>query len=385
MTQTLPAGSGGGGAIAAADSADEAKIAVAPQWKLVWWGFKKHKLAMAGAIVTLLVYLIAIFSPFLATYSTGYFKADYAYAPPQRLHVVDDGKLGLYVYGYRSEQHPETLALTWSVDETKKIPVKLFAKGEEYKLFGVIPSDTHFIGPAAGTTKAQPMYLLGADKNGHDLLSRIIHGSLISMSIGLIGVFVSFILGILLGGLSGFFGGAIDTAIQRVIEFFMAVPTLPLWLGLAAAIPQGWGPFQRYFAITVILSLIGWTDIARVVRGKFLGLRQEEFVMAAQVDGATQGRIIFRHMLPSFTSHLIASLSLSIPGMILAETSLSFLGLGLQEPAVSWGVLLQQAQQIRVVQTAPWLLIPGACVVIVVLALNFFGDGMRDAADPYKN
>jgi peptide/nickel transport system permease protein len=385
MTQTLPADSGGGGALAAADTATEAKIAVAPQWKLVWWGFKKHKLAMAGAIVTLLVYLIAIFSPFLATYSTGYFKADYAYAPPQRLHVIDDGKVGLYVYGYKSTQDPDSLALTWSIDESKKIPVKFFAKGEEYKLFGFIPSDIHLLGPAAGTMKSQPMYLLGADKNGHDLLSRIIHGSLISMSIGLIGVFVSFILGILLGGLSGFFGGAIDTAIQRVIEFFMAVPTLPLWLGLAAAIPQGWGPFQRYFAITVILSLIGWTDIARVVRGKFLGLRQEEFVMAAQVDGATQPRIIFRHMLPSFTSHLIASLSLSIPGMILAETSLSFLGLGLQEPAVSWGVLLQQAQQIRVVQTAPWLLIPGACVVIVVLALNFFGDGMRDAADPYKN
>lgn len=385
MTQTLPADSGGGSALAAADTATEAKIAVAPQWKLVWWGFKKHKLAMAGAIVTLIVYLIAIFSPFLATYSTSYFKADYAYAPPQRLHLVDNGDVGLFVYGYKSTQDPDTLALTWSIDESKKIPVKLFAKGEEYKLFGFIPSDIHLIGPAAGTMNSQPMYLLGADKNGHDLLSRIIHGSLISMSIGLIGVFVSFILGILLGGLSGFFGGAIDTAIQRVIEFFMAVPTLPLWLGLAAAIPQGWGPFQRYFAITVILSLIGWTDIARVVRGKFLGLRQEEFVMAAQVDGATQPRIIFRHMLPSFTSHLIASLSLSIPGMILAETSLSFLGLGLQEPAVSWGVLLQQAQQIRVVQTAPWLLIPGACVVIVVLALNFFGDGMRDAADPYKN
>ncbi|GAB3437069.1 ABC transporter permease [Flindersiella endophytica] len=363
---------------------EESKVAVAPQWKLVWWAFKKHKVALVCAIVTLLVYLIALFSPFLAPYSTEYFRADYAYAPPQRLHILDDGKLGLFVYAYKSKQDPETLELSWSTDETKKVPVRLFTKGEDYKLFGLIPSDIHLLGPATGT-KGQPMYLFGADKNGHDLLSRIIHGSLISMSIGLIGVIVSFILGILLGGVSGFFGGIADTVIQRVIEFFSSVPTLPLWLGLAAAVPADWGPLSRYFAITVILSVIGWTHIARQVRGKFLALREEDFVMAAKVDGASQPRIIFRHMLPSFTSHLIASLSLSIPGMILAETSLSFLGLGLQEPTVSWGVLLQQAQNIRSVQTAPWLLIPGLCVVVVVLALNFFGDGMRDAADPYKN
>jgi peptide/nickel transport system permease protein len=212
----------------------------------------------------------------------------------------------------------------------------------------------------------------------------MIHGSLISMSIGLVGVTIALLLGILLGGVSGYVGGAVDTVIQRIIEFIMSVPAIPLWLALAAAVPPDWGPLQRYFAITVILSLIGWTDLARVVRGRFLGLRQEEFVTAAHVDGASQPRIIFRHMLPSFTSHLIASLSLSIPGMILAETALSFLGLGLQAPTVSWGVLLQEAQNIRAIETAPWLLLPGAAVVITVLALNFFGDGMRDAADPYK-
>jgi peptide/nickel transport system permease protein len=333
--------------------------------------------------VTLLIYLLAIFAEFLAPYSSGHYDPEYAYAPPQRLHFVDDGDWGLYVYGYKSEQDPETLALTWSVDETQKVPVKFFAHGEEYKLFGLIPTDIHLLGPA--DPDGPPMYLLGADRNGHDLLSRIIHGARVSMSIGLVGVAVGFVLGIVLGGISGYFGGVIDLVIQRAVEFFMSIPTLPLWLGLAAAVPPGWGPLKRYFAVTVILSLIAWTDLARVVRGRFLSLREEDFVTAAEVDGASQPRIIFRHMLPSFTSHLIASLTLSIPGMILAETSLSFLGLGLQAPVVSWGVLLQEAQQIRVVATAPWLMLPGVMVVVTVLSLNFLGDGLRDAADPYKH
>lgn len=290
----------------------------------------------------------------------------------------------MYVYGYKSKQDPTTLALTWTTDETKKVPVSLFAKGESYKLFGLIPGDRHLIGPSNGV-KGPPMYLIGADRNGHDLLSRIIHGSRVSMSIGLVGVAFAFVLGVVLGGVSGFFGGIVDTLIQRAVEFFMSVPTLPLWLGLAAAVPPGWGPLKRYFAVTVILSMIAWTHLARVVRSRFLSLREEDFVTAATIDGASQPRIIFRHMLPSFSSYLIASLTLSIPGMILAETSLSFLGLGLQAPVVSWGVLLQEAQNIRAVATAPWLLLPGATVVVAVLSLNFLGDGLRDAADPYKH
>ncbi|GAA5029721.1 ABC transporter permease [Actinopolymorpha pittospori] len=388
MTQTLPAGERPEASTPTppgdTPAADGAAIAVAPQWKLVWWGFKRHRLAVAGLIVTAVIYMIAIFAEFLAPYSSGHYDPDYAYAPPQRIHVVDDGDWGLYVYGYKSEQDPETLDLTWTTDTSKKIPVGLFARGESYKLLGLIPGDRHLIGAKEGT-KAPPMYLLGADRNGHDLLSRIIHGTRVSMSIGLIGVVVAFLLGVVLGGISGFFGGIVDTAIQRAVEFFMSIPTLPLWLGLAAAVPPGWGPLKRYFAVTVILSMIAWTHLARVVRSRFLSLREEDFVTAAKVDGASQPRIIFRHMLPSFSSYLIASLTLSIPGMILAETSLSFLGLGLQSPVVSWGVLLQEAQNIRAVATAPWLLLPGVTVVIAVLSLNFLGDGLRDAADPYKH
>lgn len=385
MAQTVPAGSSSTTATGTQVSSEvESTIAVAPQWKLVWWGFKKHRLAMIGGIVTAFIYFVAIFGGFLAPYPNEFYDADYAYAPPQQLHFFDDGEFGMYVNGYKSKQDPVTLALTWTVDETKKTPVGLFVKGDEYKLFGFIPFDRHLIGPKE-PGKGPPMYLFGADKVGHDVLSRIIHGTLVSMSIGLIGVIIGLILGIILGGISGYFSGLADTVIQRVIEFFMSIPTLPLWLGLAAAIPAGWSPLQRYLLITVLLSFISWTDLARVVRGKFLALREEEFVTAAIVDSASQPRVIYRHMLPSFTSHLIASLSLAIPGMILAETALSFLGLGLQAPTVSWGVLLQEAQNIRAVSTAPWLLLPGGAVVITVLALNFFGDGLRDAADPYKS
>lgn len=374
----------GDGPVSVAGPDQEPAVAVAPQWRLVWWGFKRHRLAMAGLVVVAVIYLLALFAEFFAPYSSAHYDADHAYAPPQRLHILDDGEWGLYTFGYKSEQDPETLELTWTTDEAQKVPIRFFARGEEYKLFGLIPTDIHLLGPSAGI-EAPPMYLLGADSNGRDLLSRMIHGARVSMSIGLVGVAVAFVLGVGLGGVSGFFGGIVDTFIQRAVEFFMSIPTLPLWLGLAAAVPPGWGPLQRYFAVTVILSMIAWTSLARVVRGRFLSLREEEFVAAARVDGASQPRIIFRHMLPSFSSYLIASLTLSIPGMILAETSLSFLGLGLQAPAVSWGVLLHDAQNIRAVTTAPWLLLPGVMVVIAVLSLNFLGDGLRDAADPYKH
>jgi peptide/nickel transport system permease protein len=391
MSQTLPPTSDTltrPGAVAEPEGAPggEEAIYVASQRKLVWWALKKHKLAMAGLFVTLVFYLVAVFVEFLAPYDTRFLDAKYVYAPPQRLHVIDrsaDGQLqfGLYVNGYKTKQNPETLELTYVPDPTKKVPVRLFDSGPSYKLWGFIPSDLHLIGPVNDN---QPMYLLGADRTGHDLLSRLIYGTRISMSIGLVGVAVSFILGVAIGGISGYFSGIVDTLVQRLIEFFSSLPTIPLWLGLAAALPAGLGPLKRYFYITVILSLIAWTHLARVVRGRFLSLREEEFVTAAHLDASSQPRIIFRHILPSFTSHLIAALTLAIPTMILAETSLSFLGLGLQAPVVSWGVLLQEAQQVRVIATAPWLLIPGIAVMLAVLALNFFGDGLRDAADPYK-
>ncbi|MFC7624508.1 ABC transporter permease [Microlunatus sp. GCM10028923] len=360
-------------------------VALAPQWKLVVWSFRRHRMAVAGLVITVIIYLVALFAGFLAPYSSGHLDPEYTYAPPQQLHLVDRSggstEFGLYVNGLTSVQDRETLKLTYTVDPGQKIPVGFLVKGEEYRLFGFLPADVHLIGPV---TPGQPMFLLGADRTGHDLLSRMILGTQISMSIGLLGVAIAFLIGVTLGGVSGYVGGRTDTIIQRIVEFFMSFPTLPLWLGLAAALPADWGPLTRYFAITIILSMIAWTDLARVVRGRFLSLREEQFVEAATLDGSRRARTIFRHMLPSFSSHLIASLTLSIPGMILAETALSFLGLGLQAPVVSWGVLLQEAQNIRTLADAPWLLLPGVAVVVAVLSLNFLGDGLRDAADPYQ-
>lgn len=357
---------------------------VASQWRLMWWKFRRHKLAMIGGVVVIFLYLMAIFAEFLSPLDPTKVASTYTYSPPQRLHIVDTSgegtDFGLYVYGYKSEVDQATLSRTFTIDNSKKLPVGFFVRGFEYKLFGVIPTNRHLIGP---TEPNQPMYILGADRLGQDLLSRMIYGTRISMSIGLIGVAISLVLGILLGGISGYFGGLADTIIQRIIEFVRSVPSIPLWLGLAAALPKTWTPLQVYFGITIILSVIGWTGLARVVRGRFLSLREEEFVTAARLDGSSEMRIILRHMVPSFLSHIIASLTLAVPATILAETSLSYLGLGLRSPINSWGVLLQEAQNIRSISTAPWLLLPGLLVVVAVLALNFFGDGLRDAADPY--
>lgn len=361
----------------------EPEIAAASQWKLTWLAFKRHKLAVAGAVVTLLLYLMVLFAGFLAPYSQSFYSPDHTYAPPQQLHFFDDGEFGMYVHPQTSEQDPNSYELTWTTNESETTEVGLFVRGDEYTLLGVFTADRHLIGPT--DPSGQPVYLLGADSNGYDIFSRIIHGSVISMTIGLLGVAISLVIAIVLGGLSGLLGGITDTLIQRLIEFLMSLPAIPLWMALAAAIPATWTSLERYFAIIVILSLIGWTGLAREVRGKFMSVREEEYITAATVDGAGRGRLIFRHMLPQFTSHLIAGLSLSIPAMILAETSLSWLGLGLQAPVVSWGVLLQEAQNVRVISTAPWIIIPGIAVVVSVLALNFFGDGLRDAADPYKN
>ena len=289
--------------------------------------------------------------------------------------------------GYKVEVHPVALRKMFVVDEEAKIPVRPFVHGSPYKLLGLFETDMHLIGPAEYDEDPNrivtPMYLLGGDRIGRDVLSRIIYGTRISMTIGLVGVALSFFIGILLGGLSGFYSGWVDNIIQRGIELLRSMPTTPLWMGLAAALPSSWTPIQVFFGITVLLSLIGWTGLARVVRGRFLALRTEDFVMSARLDGNSTLRIIRVHMIPSFASHIIASLTLAIPGMILAETALSFLGLGLRPPIVSWGVLLKEAQNIRSVATAPWLLLPGGAVIIAVLALNFLGDGLRDAADPY--
>lgn len=361
------------------------RVEVASQWQLMWWKFRKHKPAMVGGIVTILIYLIALFAEFLAPFDTERFSAQHTYAPPTPLHLFETTDAGTtfnpYVNGYTVEIDPVALRRTFVVDESVKHYVNLLVQGESYKLLGFYETDIHLIGPEDPDA---PMYLLGADRLGRDLLSRLIYGTRISMTIGLVGVALSFVFGILLGGISGFYGGAIDNLIQRVIEFIRSIPSVPLWMALAAAVPSNWSPLRIYFMITIILSFIGWTGLARVVRGRFLAMRTEDFVLAARLDGSSEIRTIWKHMVPSFISHIIASLTLAIPGMIIAETALSFLGLGLRPPVVSWGVLLQEAQNIRSVATAPWLLIPGLAVVVTILALNFLGDGLRDAADPYR-
>jgi peptide/nickel transport system permease protein len=355
----------------------------ASQWQLMWWRFKQHKIALASVVVLILFYLVAVVAEVVAPHDPNRFSAAWVLAPPMRVRVVDsEGQWQRpFVYGLQSERDMETLAMVVVSDETQIYPLKLWVKGDAYEFWGVWELDRHLIGIESETD--QMLYLLGADELGRDLLSRIIYGTRVSLSIGLIGVALSMVFGVLLGGLSGYLGGTTDIIVQRVIEFLRSLPAIPLWLTLAAVLPPEWTSLQIYFGITVILSLIGWTGIARVVRGRFLSLREEEFILAAKLANASTMRIILRHMTPSFSSHLIAAVTLAIPAMILAETALSFLGLGLQPPVVSWGVLLQGAQNFRSVALAPWLLLPGLFVVIVILAFNFAGDGLRDAADPY--
>ncbi|WP_208350250.1 ABC transporter permease [Pseudaestuariivita rosea] len=355
---------------------------VAGQWQLMWWRFKRHKVAVIAGICVLFIYLVGIFAEFLSPMDPNDHHTRYTYAPPQNVDLFHDGQWLPHVKGYQVEIDQFTLRRTFVTDEEKIIPIGLFVKGDEYKMWGLIPWDRHLIGPL---NPRDPFYLWGADRLGRDMLSRVIHGARVSMSIGLVGVAISLVLGIILGGISGYFGGWIDNAIQRIIEFLKSIPTIPLWMGLAAAIPLTWEPLYVYFAITVLISLIGWTGLAREVRGKVISMKGDDFVIAARLDGLRTNKIITRHLVPSFLSHIIAQTTLAIPDMILSETALSFLGIGLQPPIVSWGVLLKEAQNINAVATAPWLMIPGLAVVFAVLTLNFLGDGMRDAADPYSH
>lgn len=357
---------------------------VAPAWKMTWWRFSKHKLAVFCLWVSVAVAVIALLPEFFSTQDPYATSARRAYMPPQPIRMIDeDGLSWPFVYGVTGERDPRTLAMEWVRDEERKIPVRLFAEGYDYRLLGLIPTDVHLLG--FGETEAGTVpNLLGTDRLGRDQWSRLMYGTRISLSIGLVAVALSTVLGILLGGISGYVGGVTDTVIQRVIELLQALPPIPIWLALSAALPRTWPVTWTYFAITVILALLGWTRLAREVRGRFLSLREEDFVTAARLVGARQNRIIFSHMVPSFASHIIAAVTLAIPLMILNETFLSFLGLGMRPPAISWGVMLQEAQNLQSVVNAPWLLIPGLFVIITVLALNILGDGLRDAADPYS-
>ncbi len=370
---------------AAVDHAS-ARMAVASQWQLVWWAFRRHRLAMAGLVVTVALYIVAVVPGFFAVNDPSQQNARAAFYPPQALHFIDtaeDGSWSIrpYIYPIALKRDPKTLAAIYEQDRSRKVYLNVFGQGYEYSVLGLFDTKVHLF---ASENARQPIFFFGADRLGRCVYSRIMIGTQISLSVGLVGVFLALSIGIVLGGISGYYGGKIDFVIQRVIELVLSLPTIPIWLAASAAVPQNWPATLNYFMITLILSLTGWAQLARVVRGRFLSLRTEEFVTAARLDGASEGRIIFRHMLPSFASHIIASVSLAIPTMILAETSLSFLGLGLQPPTISWGVLLREAQNIRSIATAPWLFIPGAAVVIAVIALNFLGDGLRDASDPYN-
>lgn len=365
---------------------DQDRVAVATPRQLMWWKFKKHRVAVLSLIILAIFYFIALFADFFSPYDPIEYDAKYKFVPPMwPTFINEDGNFTLRpgVHGLISHRDEETRRITYTDDKSTWYPIHFFVKSRPYKLLGLIETDVHFVGlgEEAGDLK---LFVLGSDRLGRDMLSRIINGSKISLSIGIASVFLSLTLGVVLGGISGYYGGWIDNLIQRTIEFLRSIPTLPLWMALSAALPLDWSQQQRYFGITIILSVIGWTGLARQVRGRFLALRTEDFVLAARLNGAKDLRIILRHMVPSFTSHIIASLTLSIPGIILAETGLSFLGLGLREPVVSWGVLLREAQNIRTVALASWLLLPGLFVVITVLAFNFLGDGLRDAADPFN-
>ena len=360
---------------------EQERYYMATQWQLMWWKLKRHRLAMISGAVLALMYFSVIISEFLAPYALTTRNTDFIYAPPQTINFFHDGEFqGPFVYGIKYQLNMTNLKREYQEDKQSIQKIRFFCKSDPYKFWGHVAASTHLFCPSATGT----LFLLGTDRLGRDVLSRIIYGTRISLTVGLLGIIFSFIIGITIGGLAGYFGGWVDNLSQRAIEIIRSFPELPLWMALSASLPVTWSPILIYFGITIILGMLDWTGLARAVRSKLLSLREEDFALAAQLMGAKPQRIITRHLLPSFTSHLIASATLSIPSMILGETALSFLGLGLRPPITSWGVLLTEAQNMNAVELYPWIMTPVIPVIIVVLAFNFFGDGLRDAADPYR-
>ena len=360
---------------------EQERYYMATQWQLMWWKLKRHRLAMISGAVLAFMYFSVIISEFLAPYALTTRNTDFIYAPPQTINFFHDGEFqGPFVYGLKYQLNMTNLKREYQEDKQSVQKIRFFCKSDPYKFWGHVAASTHLFCPNATGT----LFLLGTDRLGRDVLSRIIYGTRISLTVGLLGIIFSFIIGITIGGLAGYFGGWVDNLSQRAIEIIRSFPELPLWMALSASLPVTWSPILIYFGITIILGMLDWTGLARAVRSKLLSLREEDFALAAQLMGAKPQRIIARHLLPSFTSHLIASATLSIPSMILGETALSFLGLGLRPPITSWGVLLTEAQNMNAVELYPWIMTPVIPVIIVVLAFNFFGDGLRDAADPYR-
>jgi peptide/nickel transport system permease protein len=359
----------------------EDRIYVATQWQLMMRKFSQHKLALVGSLILVVFYILGIFCEFFAVQNVAKRNTDYIYMPPQKIHWFDSKARPArpFVYGLKRDIDPVTWRKTYVEDRTRQYPIRFLVKGDPYLMWGFIPGNLHFLGVADG-----PLFLMGTDESGRDLFSRIMYALRVSLTIGLLGVFFTFILGCIFGGISGYYGGTADLIIQRIIEFLLSMPSIPLWMALSASFPKNWSPQMIYLAITVILSLIGWSGLARVVRGKLLEMREEDYVLAAKLAGAKDSYLICKHLLPGFMSYLIVNITLSVPGMILGETSLSFLGIGLRAPIVSLGVLLKDAQNINTIAINPWLLIPGIFIFLTILAFNFVGDGLRDAADPYK-